>query len=235
MRYFQLGPDYLGQNCLDEPVCKQFKKQFEQRFSPKHVGTKSSPPANTVAALLISELDLENLEVNLRRFSKGYAVRSANQARRDGFLHSIFDWNSHLDEIHRINTSLPERNDRPMSAAYNRSPEQLRVRGLAESSKCLIHWIKNFGVFSPDGELVAYLRLKRQGQILIYTTILGHGDYLSKGVMYLLHHETLRHLARDQDCSDTLLVYSSFNSGTDGLKQWKRRGLFEEFSISQSS
>lgn len=229
-QYFWDG-DSQDEDCADTATCQSFRNQFLLRFEAKHIKEKGDKTSTTVAGLLVKNVDIDTLEARLRGYSKGFSVRSANKARSKGFTVAEFEWNDFLQDIFEINTSLSERNGKPMSPSYLRLPHELRNRGKAEANPCRFHWIKNFGVFSEDGKLVAYVRLKRQTDFLIYTTILGHGEYLIEGVMYLLHHEILAFVALQKDLRDCLLVYSAFNSGGDGLKQWKRRGLFEEFSI----
>lgn len=233
MKLFILKRKTATDDCHQTTVCRAFEKQFASRFKEKHVKSNVGHQRKSVAGVLISDLETDSLETELRKFSKGYGVRRANQASRKGFHVREFEWNSHLQDIHEINTSMPERNGKPMSPSYLRLPQELKSGGKAEGNTCNLHWIKNFGVFRSDGKLVAYIKLKRQRDILIYTTILGHGSFLRDGVMYLLHHEILRGLSSQEQLRQCLLVYSSFDSGGDGLKQWKRRGLFEEFVIQE--
>jgi len=106
--------------------------------------------------------------------------------------------------------------------------------------KCPLHWSISIGVFEnrpgykqgevvTDEKLLAYLSLRRTGDLVAYAQIMGHGDYLKDGVMIHLHHDVIEWLSRaDEPLTDGIKVvmYGGQQSGGDGLKDWKRRGGF---------
>jgi len=132
----------------------------------------------------------------------------------------------------------------PMRAAYQRTVDELggppgRLAPLKEP-ECPAHCTYCWGIFEgkpghkqgevvTDERLLAYIKFKRQGSLGIYTSILGHGDYLKFGIVYQLHYELLRWIA--ENLEDSLkgldyVLYGAHESGHAGLQQWKKRGLF---------
>ena len=131
-----------------------------------------------------------------------------------------------------------------MTAGYRKSvddmggpPEKLYpVRPPA----CPVHWTRSWGVFAPapghrqgdvvtDEKLVAYVKLKRQGSLVIYSSILGHGDHLGAGIMYRLHFAIVEWLLQAENTlvdGLDLLLYGASQSGNAGLQMWKKRCLF---------
>ena len=125
------------------------------------------------------------------------------------------------DELHAINTSLPERQGRPMSSGYQRRP----IYTADPVYPCTRHAVRRYGVEHEDGTLVAYLWLYRAGKLALVSQILGHAQHLENGIMYLLW-------AGMVDCESAepggFLVYNRHDSGTDGLRFYKERvGLAE--------
>jgi hypothetical protein len=72
--------------------------------------------------------------------------------------------------------------------------------------------------------LVGYIQLKRFGDLLLYSTILGHGDFLGRGIMPALHLEILRSLDKT---TAKWLMYAGWNDGGKGLQLWKRKAGFD--------
>lgn len=131
------------------------------------------------------------------------------------------DWE---DDIFAINTSLPERQGRPMSDGYR---ERQRFSPLPVQP-CDRHRISAYGVLSPERQLVAYLVAHRVGELVLVSQILGHAGHLDAGVMYLLFRESL--LAQIAAGKGTAF-YNRDDSGTEGLVWFKRRLGFEPGSV----
>ena len=76
-----------------------------------------------------------------------------------------------------INGSRPERGGRPMDPLYfSRSKFEMILReiGNAHVVKC------------PAGKIVAYALVPKIGDLWTVDYVLGHGDHLNSGIMYLL-------------------------------------------------
>ena len=145
------------------------------------------------------------------------ARKRAQHARILGYTFRSINREEHVDEIHAINTSMPVRQGRPMSAGYLERPNFSPL----PHYQCVRHYIRPYGVFSPTGELVAYLVLYVCGDVAMVSQILGHSDHLADDVMYLLAVETFRETL---SCSGQVVVfYNRHDSGTDGLRYFKER------------
>jgi len=150
------------------------------------------------------------------------ARKRADLALRHGFRFvSGFDRAARADEIHEINLSLDRRQGRPMSESYHTPPSQTPDPEWV----CEFHGVHTYGVEAPSGDLVAYLWLYRAGALGLVSQILGHGAFLTRGIMYLLWQGMLMSEPADDDC---FIVYNRHDSGTDGLRFYKDRvGLVE--------
>jgi hypothetical protein len=95
-------------------------------------------------------------------------------------------------ERFEIDTSLRFRSGGPVIAAFLRRPPERATAEIARAEpsppRCPLHWYSDWGVFSPrdsharnNGHLVGYLFLKRVGNIVRLTSLMGHGAYLVDG------------------------------------------------------
>lgn len=101
---------------------------------------------------------------------------------------------------------------------------------------CLTHWALDWGAFVNDPvqgrdghviaeRLVAYVFLKRIGNIVRTRGVMAHGDYLAKNVMKLLFHDVMEWLLARQDprvVGVRYLHYGAIEHGNEGLAAWKR-------------
>lgn len=140
------------------------------------------------------------------------ARKRAAGALNHGYTFSTIDRAAHADEIHEINTSLDQRQGRPMSDGYRSKP----VYGVLDRS-CERHRVNCYGVFDEAGVLRAYTWIYRCGELALVSQILGHGDHLERGIMFLLLVEAVR---REVEYGG-FCVYNRHDSGTDGLRQFK--------------
>lgn len=150
------------------------------------------------------------------------ARKRADKAHRMGYRFEHVDYSQFDDDIFEINMSLEERQGRPMSDGYR---EWVRHSSLPHYP-CMSHRTITYGVL--DGrKLRAYLTLHRSGELGLVSMILGHGDHLDNGIMYLLFHG----LVHDQAGAGGILYYNRWDSGTDGLRFYKDRVGFHEGSV----
>jgi hypothetical protein len=102
---------------------------------------------------------------------------------------------------------------------------------------CARHWSLDWGAFIDDPapghddgtvlaeRLVAYVFLKRIGNLVRTRGVMAHGDYLARNVMKLLFHDVMGWLlARDDPRVRGVryLHYGAIEHGNDGLAAWKR-------------
>lgn len=145
------------------------------------------------------------------------------RAVRKGYRFETILRHEHADGIYAINTSLPERQGRPMSDGYRQRPSESPLPAYA----CDRHAIHTYGVLLGD-TLVAYLWMYRAGELALVSSILGHADHLDDGVMYLLMAGALE---QEIAAGTGFVTYNRHDSGTDGLRFFKERCGFEERQV----
>lgn len=153
------------------------------------------------------------------------ARKRAWRSERLGYRVTEIERHRYVDDIHAINTSLAERQGRPMSAGYHvrpsASPDPVYT--------CPRHAVRPYGVLSGR-TLVAYLWLYRCGELALVSSILGHGEHLRNDVMYLLFVGMLER----EIPHGGFVVYNRHDSGTEGLRYFKSKLGFEAMEVSWS-
>jgi hypothetical protein len=142
------------------------------------------------------------------------ARKRADRAGRLGYRFGRVDMSEHNDDRHEINTSLVERQGRPMTAGYRNKHNH----GALPDYPCDRHRINSYGVLQDD-VLRAYLTLYRVGDLALVSMILGHGDHLRNDIMYLL----FAGVVADQAGQGGVFYYNRHDSGLDGLRFFKER------------
>jgi hypothetical protein len=138
------------------------------------------------------------------------ARRRRSRASRLGYEFAEIKRENYSDDIYEINTSTPERQGRPMAAAY-----QVRSNyGPLPEYKCPRHAVYTYGILK--GKLYAYLWLYQVGDLVMISSILGHADYQNDDIMYLLVTEAL---ARHEGIG----FYNRHDGGTEGLRYFKEK------------
>lgn len=162
-----------------------------------------------------SILNLDNIDswTAAHRTARKRAARSA----RLGYRFAPISREHHVEEIFAINTSAPERQGRPMTAGYLEWPSFDPL----SDYPCSRHRIDEYGVFAPDGDLVAYLVAYVCGDLAMVSQILGHADHLEHEIMYLLAAGTLRDTL--ERSGPVMWFYNLHSSGQDGLRFFKER------------
>ncbi len=174
---------------------------------------------------------------------RGTVNRKVGRAKRLGYYAKQFRRDNHIPDIFAVNTSMAQRGGKDMRNQFRRSIEDMggyptELKPL-EAPVCPVHCQVHWGVFREvpghmqgeleiGEELVGYINLFRYGNHAWYSTILGHGDHLQFGTMYLLHFAIVESLLNN-DTGLEFIMYSGMNSrGFEGpLYKWKKRCLFE--------
>lgn len=146
------------------------------------------------------------------------------RAERLGYTFGEVDYSQHADDIFVINTSLTERQGRPMTDGY--TTRRAHGKLSADQTRCPQHRTHTYGV-TARGKLVAYSTVHRAGALAMVSMILGHGDHLDNGIMYLL----FAGIVEDQAGRSGYFFYNRFDSGTEGLRFYKTRVGFEPADI----
>jgi hypothetical protein len=150
------------------------------------------------------------------------ARKRADRCERLGYRFSKVDYSVHADALFEINTSKDERQGRPMTAGYRKFVERSRL----PDYPCAAHRTITYGVLSGE-RLRAYMTLHRSGELALVSMILGHGDFLSDDIMFLL----FAGMVEDQAGCGGILYYNVHSSGQDGLRFFKERLGFSEGNV----
>lgn len=171
----------------------------------------------------------------------GRVNREVNKALRFGYFTDVFDVARYAPDMTAVHTSKAVRGGKLLKESYKATADDLRASAIEPAGeRCPVHRRWFWGVFQDDpghrqdglvtdARLVAYLYLIRSGNFLFYGRIMGHGDHLRNGVMYLLHFSFLESLMSEERHGLRFVFYNAFHSGPkDGsLTKWKQRCLFE--------
>ena len=154
-----------------------------------------------------------------------YLRRRVRRALRLGYEFREFDFRDYRDDIYEINLSKPERQGKPMSAAYTEyPPDKAPFRG----QTCPRHRNDYVGVFQ-GGRLFAYALLRQCGEMVLFSEILGHGERLDDGIMYLLVFESVK--LRKKESGARYAVYHLHDAGSGGLRYFKEQAGFAPFDV----
>jgi len=170
-------------------------------------------------AMLDTWRDYNTITLNAK--SRNMVVKSKRH-----FFYQVFNYNYHLLEIHDINTSMPERQGKPMSAAYLTKPEPIAVPWRLCVNK---HRYVHIGGFNADNRLKAYCALAIVGDVAIINTILGHCDSLSHGVMNGLIDYIVNYLKTTTGVK--FLNYLDLTNCSPGLRAFKESVGFKSVSV----
>jgi hypothetical protein len=146
---------------------------------------------------------------------RALAKRKLKSAKQRKYSYAKIDAVSAIDQIMEINESRPERSSGPMPALYfNRSKFEMILReiGTAHVVKC------------PAGKIVAYALVPNIGDLWLFEYVLGHGDHLNSGIMYLLMTHVIEEkfvLAKTAG-NPQWIMYDSWLGATAGLRQFKQ-------------
>jgi hypothetical protein len=181
-----------------------------QRFVVPLYEQMSGPKFSRCAAMCLPDMGEWAVEHRTAR-------KRAHRAATRGYSFHVVRREEHSDELYEINTSAERRQGRPMSESYTKRYEYSPL----PVYPCERHQVRTYGVKSPEGRLVAYLWLYVAGQLRLCSSIIGHADHLENEVMYLLFRGMLEHeVERDPD---GIVVYHTWDNGTDGLRFYKER------------
>ena len=148
--------------------------------------------------------------------------QKVRKAAKEGYHYREFDWNDHLDDIFKINTSKEIRSGGAMRGWY-REPVKPRYHSTEER-----YYKKYYGLFKDD-RLCAYLYLVLCGDCCYFKHIIGHADQLKKGIMYYLVSCTIQHYVGHPHIK--WLNYSFFKAGAIGATtDFRTRARFQGYA-----
>jgi hypothetical protein len=151
--------------------------------------------------------------------SRRYARRRARRADRLGYSVALFNPAARRSELLAIHASLPERQGRPIDADY------LDADATWETGP----QIDYLGVLKDD-VLLAYSRVQYAGEIAGLPRIMGHGDHLDNGVMFLLMAAIVDHTKSSRPDA-RYVMYDTFFGAPDGLRSFKTNLGFQPYYV----
>lgn len=146
---------------------------------------------------------------------KNHGAYFAKKARGRGYVVREIDRNDHVDAIHDINTSAPERQGRPMDDNYLRKQEHFDN----------LPNFRYFGVFDAQGKLVAYCTLGWYGNFCAFGQLMGYRN--NDGIMHLMIAEIVARLIEEGRVH--YVMYDTFFGALPGLQQFKTILGFEPY------
>lgn len=194
--------DSPHRNCTVSPIDRYARFVAPDADNPGH-----GRMTYNVSVLTIPD-DIERDWWNSPR--SAYLRRKVRRALKLGYEFASFDFNDYRDDVHQINTSRLVRQGKPMSASYIERPT---AKSPFRNQTCPRHRNDYVGVFR-DGKLYAYALLRQCGEMVLFSEILGHGDYLDDGIMYLLVFESVK--LRKKESGTKYAVYHLHHAGEGG-------------------
>ena len=131
----------------------------------------------------------------------------ARRARARGYVLTEIDRNGHVDAIHAINTSIGQRQGRPMDAKY-------RERQTVFDNLANFHY---YGVLDAGGKLVAYATIGRYGNFCAFAQIIGYRN--NDGVMHLMVSDIVARLIDGGQVR--YIMYDTFFGALPGMRHFK--------------
>jgi SAM-dependent methyltransferase len=196
--------------------------------------------------------DFDHYLAECRKIHTGNAVRDAKKSERKGYYSKFFNPRVFVGDIVAVNTSTPERQGGPMSEHYFKSVEERGGYAASlepeEAPKSDYYWIRHWGIFcanpghhqgdlAVDEQLLGYCIVRRCAELMMYSTFLGHWDFLRDGITYKMHLDFVRTvlsqgaphtgIAFDPSLRGArYLFYARYFTASSGLMMWKKRMLF---------
>lgn len=163
----------------------------------------------TIGAALLDLSGLYSAEQYLELIKgKNAGAWHAKRARGRGYRLRHIDRNAHIDDIHAINTSLEERQGRPMDAKYREKQAYFDTLG---------HF-RYYGLFNPEGRLVAYANLGHYGNFASFSQLIGVRN--NDGIMHMMVVDIACELIGEQRVR--YLMYDTFFGAQPGMQAFKK-------------
>lgn len=231
-------PDYC------EKIIGGVSKTFARYFSFE--GSPNEARVYTPMVIDLAEFQDASQWQSARPATYRHQIKKSETA---GFFVEPFHIRNHTLDIFAINTSKEVRSGGALRSNLTKSLEELGGAPTSETKipalRCLRHWRQTFAVFEPspghsqgalvvDKKLVAYISVVRYGDLAVFAQLLGHGDYMDRGVVNFLVKEFIeRAFIEDWGRASGLryVMYGGAQNGGQGLFNFKRRTGFSPYEI----
>jgi hypothetical protein len=206
--------------------------RFQSKFNRHHVDstyrafTKRHPrylliKNKTIGAALIDTDDFGHPENYIKSLmGPTFGGRYAKRARARGYRFLEIDRNLFIDDIHRINISLPFRQGQRMAESY-----QLRVSRFTDLEN-----YRYYGVIDANGKLMAYCDVGFFGNFALLSRLLGYRN--NDGIMHFLIAEIVVTLMRER--AVRFVMYDMFFGASSGLRKFKTMLGFKPYRVTYS-
>jgi hypothetical protein len=144
----------------------------------------------------------------------------AKRARSRGYVCTEIERNEHVDAIHAINTSLEERQGRPMDQKYREKVTRFERQP---------HF-SYYGVLNPEGQLVAYANIGHYGNFSAFSQLIGIRN--NDGIMHLMMVDIVTRLLEQKRVR--YVMYDTFFGAQPGLQQFKRILGYQPYRVKYS-
>jgi hypothetical protein len=165
-----------------------------------------------------------DLEAYLGGSEHQYLRRMRNRSLREGYSCRRFRAEDHFEEIMAIHLSMDARQGKPMTEIY--TDPQLVQTFIQEHPEPL-------GVFTREGTLCAYFVTDLIGDVWYLRRLIGHGEHLSHGIMYLLVSTLIDEMCahRREHGFPEWGMYDTYFGAHEGLKFFKDHLGFAPYNV----
>lgn len=205
---------------------------FYQQIDPEnirstyHYFTKPHPRYKVIRnkTLGAALIDLDGLETPDKYLAlikgKNWGAYHAKRARARGYVFTEIDRNRHIDAIHEINTSIENRQGRPMDKNYQEKKQFFNP----------LRHFRYYGILNSEGKLVAYANLGLYGNFGAFSQLIGIRN--NDGIMHLLIVEIISQLIEQQ--SVQYVMYDTFFGAQPGMQMFKKNLGFRPYRAKYS-
>ncbi len=221
MNIFETIKEMLSLPCVQITMWGEESKEVYSYFTKLH-------PKYKIIRNKVWGVGLLPLPATFKDYLRGKDKQALRTNRKrcltNGFYFASFNPTERLGEILDINLSMRDRQGKPMH------PDYLNIDSLRRycSNKPMMH-----GVFNAEGVLKAYAYAPIYGEVFVFSRLLGHGDYLDQGIMYLLVSEIIREMIGLKQTQGYPLwaMYDTFFGAKPGLRYFKERLGFKPYKV----
>lgn len=219
------------------------KSHIDRKVGPHSYIGKGSPPDRPCGCIDLTHMDYEKyLQTIKKKYKTTYDAKKADQ---QGYICKPFLRRVFIPDVVEINYSMQTRGGEPM-----REPYTLTVAELGGPPKkyeefkypdCPMHYSIFWGVFASipgykqgdvttNEKLLAYANMRRMGNLIMYSQMIGHSDYLKYGIMYRLHFAILEWLCKKETPfvqGLNHMMHGYYTDGGEGRILWRKKLLFK--------
>jgi hypothetical protein len=150
--------------------------------------------------------------------------RKRKRCLAHGYSFAEVDPNVRFEEIFAVNKSMAQRQGRDMDTCYV-EPDALRKYYSLKRT--------TYAVLDTTGIVRAYASVPVYGEVFILSRLLGHGEHLGEGIMYLLVSEIVREMIglRSERGAPNWGMYDTYFGAPAGLRFFKERLGFRPYNV----